>query len=410
MFVAIQVYVYHEEVTDLMITRRLFLQAGAGTTLIGRLASAADLQAPSQPAAGKYRAAVIGHTGQGDYGHGLDLIFQGRPGIQVVALADPDPIGRKAAGHRIGAQALYSDFRELLRAEHPTLVSVAMRQAHQHYEICRTALEIGAHLYVEKPFTCFPAEADELLRIARDKRLKIAVAHTVRRAPKVLLLQQAIREGFLGDLVELRAYGKQDTRAGGEDLMVLGTHLLDLMRLFAGDPLSVAGRIRWKGRNLRPEDRRKVQDDVGWVGGDEVFASFDFPAGVRGSLTSHGRLRETVGYWGLELHGSRGVARINSDTTPHVFVRSSTAWTAQGRDDRWQPLETSHVKTPPALAGILDAPSDWLAAIAEDREPMCSAANAAWAVEMVMGVYTSALAGGCPVTFPLTSRQHPLAP
>ncbi|MBL9166804.1 MAG: Gfo/Idh/MocA family oxidoreductase [Verrucomicrobiales bacterium] len=385
-----------------MITRRLFLQASAGLSLVGRLA-AEDLPAPAI----RHRAAVIGHTGRGDYGHGLELIFQGRPGIELVAVADPDPAGRQSVGKRIGAPKLYSDFREMLKAERPSLVSVAMRHADQHHAICRAALEAGAHLYVEKPFTCSPDEADDLLALSRRKGLKIAVAHTVRLAPKVLLLRQAIREGRLGDLVELRAYGKQDARAGGEDLMVLGTHLLDLMRLFAGDPVNCSGRVRWQGRSLRPEDRRKVKDDVGWVAGDEVFASFEFPGGVMGSFASHGKLRETVGYWGLELYGSRGVARINSDTTPHVFLRSSTNWTASGREDRWQPLEAGQVKSPPPPA--LDASGDWLAAVAQDREPECSAVNAAWAVEMVMAVYASALEGGRPVTFPLKSRKHPLS-
>ena len=45
-----------------------------------------------------------------------------------------------------------------------------------------------------------------------------------------------LREGRLGQLLEIRARGKEDTRAGGEDLIVLGTHCFDLMRYFAGDP------------------------------------------------------------------------------------------------------------------------------------------------------------------------------
>ena len=94
-------------------------------------------------------------------------------------------------------------------------------------------------------------------------------------------------------------------------------------------------------------------------------------------------------------------------TTPHVFLRSSTNWTASGREDRWQPLEAAQVKSPPPPA--LDASGDWLAAVAQDREPECSAVNAAWAVEMVMAVYASALEGGRPVTFPLKSRKHPLS-
>ena len=51
---------------------------------------------------------------------------------------------------------------------------------------------------------------------------------------------------------------------------------------------------------------------------------------------------------------------------------------------------------------------DWLDAIARDREPECSGRNGAWAVEMAMGVYRSALSSGR-VGFPLKERKHPLA-
>ena len=46
---------------------------------------------------GTYRAAVIGHTGKGNYGHQLDEACVGLPGVEVVAIADPDEAGRAKA-------------------------------------------------------------------------------------------------------------------------------------------------------------------------------------------------------------------------------------------------------------------------------------------------------------------------
>jgi len=48
---------------------------------------------------GTYRAGIIGHTGRGNYGHGLDVAFVGLPGVEIVAVADPDEQGR----HRVQA-------------------------------------------------------------------------------------------------------------------------------------------------------------------------------------------------------------------------------------------------------------------------------------------------------------------
>jgi len=352
------------------------------------------------------KAAVIGHTGRGDYGHGLDGIFSNRPNVEVTALADPDPEGRAKTAAKIGAPRSYADYREMLEKEHPTLVSIAMRQADLHHAIALAALRAGAHLYCEKPFVTAPNEADELLAEAAQRGRKVAVAHTMRMMPVVVLLKQAIAEGLIGDVQELRAYGKQDARAGGEDMMVLGSHLFDLLRLFLGNPLWCTARVLWQGRDIALGDRRIVKDNVGYVAGDEVFAQFAFPNGVNATFTSAARMRETVGHWGIEFFGSKGAARINCDIAPNVFVRRSTDWKPEGKSDAWEPLDASRVKsTPPDNHGPV---GDWLDAIVKNREPECSARNGAWAVEMVIGVYQAALSDKR-VRFPLNVRAHPLA-
>ena len=349
------------------------------------------------------KAAVIGHTGGGDYGHGLDQIFKDRAGLEVVAVADPDEAGRRKAQERSGAARSYADYRELLGREKPQLVSVAMRHSVPHHEIILAALHAGAHVYVEKPFSVTPAESDELLAEAKKRGLKIAVAHTMRVTPGIRGLGKLLGEGGLGELVELRAFGKQDARAGGEDLMVLGSHLMDLMRVFAGDPLWCTARVRQGDREITAADARTVRDNVGPVAGNHVFAQYAFARGVQGSFASSARLKETVGHWGLEVWGSKGVARINCDLEPHVFVRSAGAWKPEGRTDEWKPLNAKYLD-----GSGLDPVGDWLAAIKENRAPACSGENGAWAVEMVLAAYHAALTGGR-VAFPLTNRKHPLA-
>ena len=354
------------------------------------------------------RAAVIGHSGRGDYGHGLEGIFQNRPGIQLVALADPDEVGRKKIAEKIGAPRTYADYREMLAREEPQLVSVAMRHADQHLEIILACLKAGAHVYAEKFFSRTPAEADELLAEASRRGLKIAVAHTMRLAPQMTRFRQALREGLIGDVVEMRAYGKQDARAGGEDLMVLGSHLMDLMRAIAGDPISCSARVLQQGRPITKADARLVKDNVGLVAGDEVFATFAFPNGINASFTSLGRLKESVGEWGIEILGTKGAARINCDVPALVFVRRGGKWSSAGRTDEWTPLDAKDLRT--VSETRMNPVADWFEAIAKNREPECSGRNGAWAVEMVMAVYHSSLAGGAPVAFPLTVRTHPLAP
>lgn len=387
---------------QLPFSRRSFLlTAGVFTAGLAGGARGAD-------AAPALKAAVIGLTGRGDYGHGLDLIFQGRPGIELVALADPDAEGRRKAAARIQAPRQYADFGELLERERPRLVSVAMRQSDQHHAIVRAALRAGAHVYCEKPFVTAPAESDDLLAEAGRRGLRIAVAHTLRMKRELVRFRQAVRDGLLGELVEARAYGKQDARAGGEDMMVLGTHLFDLLRLFLGDPEWVSARVTWQGRDITARDGRLVKDNVGLVAGDQVLGQFTFPGGVQASFTSAGRLRETVGPWGIELLGSKGAARIACDLGPLVYLRRGAApWKTEGKSDKWEPFDPGPAPGPAPANLNVNPVTDWLEAISAGREPECSGRNGAWAVEMVMGIYRAALGGGR-VKFPLPDRGHPL--
>jgi len=384
-------------------TRREFIAKTATTATV--FASSPLIAAESEPTR-KLKAAVIGHTGRGDYGHGLDTIFNTRKNIEVVAVADPDDAGRKRAAEKIGAPRNYADYREMLKREQPQLVSVAMRQADQHHGIILDCLRAGAHVYSEKPFVTAPNEADELIAVADKARLKIAVAHTMRMSPLFVRFRKSVQDGLLGELVEMHAHGKQDPRAGGEDMMVLGSHLFDLMRMFAGFPISCSARVTQNGRDITRDDRRLVKDNVGYVAGNEIFAEFAFANGVHATFTSTEKLRDTLGHWGIELLGTKGAARINCDISPNIFLGRSGEWTSKGKTDTWEPFAPALAQSPPEHN--LGPVGDWLDAIEKNREPECSARNGAWAVEMVCAVYQSALKKAR-VPFPLAPRKHPLA-
>lgn len=353
------------------------------------------------------KAAVIGHTGAGDYGHGLDLVFKNLPNVRVVAVADKNDLGREKAKERIGAERAYADYREMIAKEKPNLVSVAPRWTEEHFEMVKAALDSDAHVFCEKPFTKTLRESDDLLALAAKKNLRIAVAHQMRMAPGVAALREKISKGLIGDVVQMRAFGKQDVRAGGEDMLVLGTHLFDLMRLFAGDARRCSATIWSKGELAKHADRRKATEGIGFVLGDEIEAQFEFDRGVTGNFTSRGRLREVTARWRLELYGTKGAAMILADIEPKVLVLKAGAFGGDGQRDEWSPFEFRGDGASGTGAANRRLAMDWLKAIEEGREPECGGANAAQAVEMVMAVYESHLSGRR-VDLPLQKREHPL--
>lgn len=385
-----------------LFSRRQFLQGSA----IGLAATAFPAPLPAAEPGRKWRAAILGHTGKGNYGHGLDEIFNGRPDIEIVAVADPDEKGRVAAAAKAKAPRQYADYREMLAKERPQLVSVAPRWTLEHHAMGMAALRAGAHICMEKPFTTTLAEADELLAVADQAGLKIAVAHQMRLSENVLHFKQQLDSGLIGELLELHAQGKQDRRAGGEDMMVLGTHLFHLMRFFAGDALWCTARVLWQGRDIGATDARPATEGIGLVAGDEIFAQFAFAKGVNGTFTSSARRREVAGPWGIEFIGSKGMARLQANIPPRVQLLkrgSSEEWTPVPGDPTLGIPENAR-GFPHANARVVD---DWLDGIRTNREPACGGHSAMKAVEMVMAVYEAALRQSR-VPLPLANRRHPL--
>jgi predicted dehydrogenase len=274
------------------------------------------------------------------------------------------------------------------------------------------ALRVGAHVYLEKPITQTLAEADELLAIAQQTGAKIVVAHQMRLAPNILLLKKHIEDGGLGELLEIRAQGKQDHRAGGEDMIVLGVHIFNLMQFFAGKPAWCSARILQNGHEITLQDARAVTENIGPVAGDEIFAQFAFAKGVNASFTSRAKNREASGPMGLELVGSKGTMKILLSIMPTIWERKSGDWTKPGQVNEWLPWKNDPTLTYSEAGKSVAAANrrvvdDWLAAIAQNREPVCSGDAGMKALEMAMAVFVAGLSGER-VYFPLKTRNHPL--
>src|SRR5262249_52293798 len=69
-----------------------------------------------------------------------------------------------------------------------------------HFELAKTALEHGKHVFVEKPFTSSSAQAAQLIELARRKNLQIMVDHTFLFSGAVRKIRELVDNGTLGPL------------------------------------------------------------------------------------------------------------------------------------------------------------------------------------------------------------------
>jgi len=133
--------------------------------------------------ADKFRVALAGSTGRGDYGHDLDRLWERVAGAEVVAVSDDQPEGLAKAVERTKAGRGYADYREMLDKEKPDILCVCTRWLDQHHAMIMAALDRGIHVLTEKPLCRTLAEADEIVQKSQMTHAQVAVAHTTHYSP-----------------------------------------------------------------------------------------------------------------------------------------------------------------------------------------------------------------------------------
>jgi predicted dehydrogenase len=361
-----------------------------------------------------HRVAVIGRTGRGDYGHGLDVVWREVEGVEVVAVADEDQPGRDAAATRLAGVRAYADYREMLAKERPSIVSVGPRWIDAHRDMILACAEHGASVFLEKPFCRTLAEADEIVRACDMAHVKLAIAHQTRYSPRLRVVERLIKEGRIGKVLELRGRGKEDRRGGGEDLWVLGTHVFDLMRAIAGPARWCFARVTQGGRPIERGDVRDGNEGIGPLAGDAIDALYGFDDGITGHFASRRGAGASPSRFGLLILGTRGAIDLGTGYLPRARLLEDPSWTGGNAGSAWVDISSAGVGAPEPLkdlglhGGNLEIARDLVRAIEEDRQPLGNAREALGATEMIVAVFESQRQGK-PVSLPLESRENPLA-
>jgi len=363
---------------------------------------------------GKYRVAVIGRTGRGNYGHGLDVVWKDIDRAQIVAVADEDAKGRASAAKRLGAPKAYADYREMLEKERLQIVSVAPRWLDCNHDMVLACANAGAHVFLEKPMCQSLEQADEMIAAMEKRNLKLAIAHQTRYSPALKHVKQAIADGKLGDILELRGRGKEDRRGGGEDLMVLGTHVMDLMRFFGGDARWCFAEVKAGGKLVTANDVRDGAEGIGPLAGDEIHAMYRFDGVTTGYFSTHRAGAGAAKRFGLEIYGTKGILTMTTGAVPQIWLVEDPSWRPGETGAPWKRISSEGFDKPEPLSdsghhfGNRLIAEDLIRAIETDSRPRGSMYDGRAALEMILATYESHRLGRA-VELPLKNRKHPLS-
>lgn len=171
----------------------------------------------------KLRAGVVGvgHLGQ----HHARL-YAALPDSTLVGVTDQNLERAKTIADRHGAHR-YDSLTELLK--HVDVVSVAVPTS-GHYAVAKTCLEAKKHVLVEKPIAVHPAEAQELVELARVHGCRLQVGHSERFNPIMQTMRPQIQRPAFIEGHRLGSFSERGTDVDVVlDLMI---HDLDLVLSF----------------------------------------------------------------------------------------------------------------------------------------------------------------------------------
>ena len=141
----------------------------------------------------------IGVIGYGYWGPQIVRNFHSIDGCEVAVVCDKSPESLRRVKQAYPQIQATCDASAVLTAADIDAVAV-VTPVWTHFELAKTALENGKHVFVEKPFTSSSAQAEELIDLAESKELQIMVDHTFLFTGAVRKIRQLVDEGTLGKL------------------------------------------------------------------------------------------------------------------------------------------------------------------------------------------------------------------
>ena len=334
------------------------------------------------------RVGVVG-LGMGKYHL---TAYRDCPGVELAAVCDVDKPRLDAAAKEFGIPHTFTDADAMYAAGVLDAVSVATPNF-LHHPLTMAALNAGLHVLCEKPMAMNAKQAKEMLDTAQRRKLTLGMHFNHRMTPAAQAMARYTRSGQLGEIYHARicwhrrrgipggpgSWFFDRRRSGGGCLIDLGVHALDGILYLLGYPdiacVSAQTQARF-GTIDKPGCTMDVEDFVTAYLRTTDGASIALEV----SWASHHEHAEQVI---MALYGSEGgiVRRTENyvDAPIAVYRREHGA------------LADTHLTQLDPHAPSVQA--DFVAAIRDRREPICSGRHGLVTMQVIDGIYRSARTG-----------------
>jgi len=309
------------------------------------------------------------------------------PNITVVACCSRDEENARRFAGRFSIPAYYTDYHELLAREKVDFLSITTYASSRCAIVCDAAAHGVKGIFCEKAMATSLDEADTMIRTCAEAGVVLSVNYTRRWADDFRKAKELIEEGALGTLQSMSG-----TFSG--NLLHTGTHLLDAMIYFAGDPCTVWGTVIDAVQESSGRSGYMYADADEGCDDKDGIATINFANGCFGHVAGLGK---KYFIFELDIQGTNGRIRIGNGLFELWRVRESTRYSAFR--ELYHDHTLSYGDGTPTYVRAL---TDLVHAVEKRTETACSGREARKSLECALAIYESHDAGGAAVTLPLT--------
>ncbi len=288
-----------------------------------------------------------------------------------------------------GIKKWYTNYRDFLTKSGIDAVIISTPH-YLHFPMAIEAIDEGLHVLVDKPMATTLREADEMIKRAERKGVKLGVILQSRFDPKLRKIKSIIEEGRLGKLILGEAYiewyrtqeyydksrwrGRWATEGGGA-LINQAIHTIDILLWLMGDIDTLWALVGTVAHKIEVEDL--------------AVAAFRFKNGAFGVI-----IGSTAIYPGfphrVEIHGEKGSIIWEAELIKKISIMGEPEYSEEKRPEELAAWVKPEAVPPKNHAELI---RDFTKAITEDRKPYVDGLEGRRSLEVIRAIYYSGMTG-----------------
>lgn len=150
-------------------------------------------------------AILLGAGNRGEHAYGR-YALENKEDIRFIGVAESNPIRRESfsKAHQIPVELQFEDYKDILNQPRMADACFICLQDQMHYEPAIKALELGYHIFLEKPMALEAKAVIDIFEAAKRVKRNVVVGHVLRYTPFFNAIKDVLDQNTIGDIMTIQ--------------------------------------------------------------------------------------------------------------------------------------------------------------------------------------------------------------